>query len=55
MFGAFGISSLVMGWITESFGVRITFITATGLFLCSFLVALISRRYLFLDTTETSS
>ncbi|WHY75569.1 MFS transporter [Neobacillus sp. WH10] len=55
IFGAFGISSLVKGWITELFNVRTTFIVATGLFLCSFSVALISRRYLFLDIVETSS
>jgi len=52
IFGAFGISSLVMGAITETFGVRTTFIVATGLFLCSFFAAFMSRRYLFLDTKK---
>jgi MFS family permease len=54
IFGAFGISSLVMGWITEEFGVRTTFIVATILFLCSFSVALMSRRYLFWETKQES-
>ncbi|QCJ43024.1 MFS transporter [Bacillus sp. S3] len=52
IFGAFGLSSLLMGWITESFGVRTTFMVATILFLCSFTVALMSRRYFFLDVNE---
>ncbi|MBO0962070.1 MFS transporter [Neobacillus sp. MM2021_6] len=52
IFAAFGISSLVMGWITETFGVRITFLVATGLFLCSFTVALMGRKYLFLHVGE---
>lgn len=46
IFAAFGISSLVMGWITEQFGVRTTFMTATILFICSFMVALTNKRNL---------
>jgi predicted MFS family arabinose efflux permease len=47
VFAAFGISSLVMGWITDEFGVRTTFKVAAALFICSFFIALRGRRYLF--------
>ncbi|WHY84186.1 MFS transporter [Neobacillus novalis] len=47
VFAAFGISSLVMGWITDEFGVRTTFKVAAALFICSFFIALRGSRYLF--------
>ncbi|WP_312471522.1 MFS transporter [Neobacillus sp.] len=55
IFGTFGLSSLVMGWITDEFGVRTTFKVATILFICSFLLALRSRRYLFGETISKSN
>jgi MFS family permease len=51
MFGSFGISSLVMGWITEEFGVRITFAVATVLFTCSFFVALLGKKDLLMESS----
>ncbi|MFF2450646.1 MFS transporter [Neobacillus sp. NPDC058068] len=50
IFAAFGISSLVMGWITDEFGVRMTFKIAAALFICSFFVAISGRRYLFSES-----
>jgi len=44
IYGSFGISSLVLGYITEHYGVQITFLVATTLFLISFLIALFNRR-----------
>jgi MFS family permease len=52
IYGAFGISSLIMGWVTDQFGVRLSFIFAAVLFLFSYLVAQINRRSLFMVTTE---
>ncbi|MFC7393037.1 MFS transporter [Scopulibacillus cellulosilyticus] len=45
--GAFGISSVLLGWLTDLFGVRTTFLTAAALFFCSFLIAFFNREYLF--------
>lgn len=47
--GVFGVSALLMGCVTDEFGVRKTFIVATALFLCSFLVAIMNRRNLFME------
>lgn len=47
IFAAFGISSLVMGWVTENFGVRTTFLTATCLFICSFCIAIANKKSLY--------
>lgn len=47
IYGAFGISSLLLGFITERYGVRITFLMATALFLASFLLAFVNRQELF--------
>ena len=44
IYGSFGISSLALGYITEHYGVQITFLVATTLFLISFLIALLNRR-----------
>ncbi len=55
IFGAFGISSLVMGWITEEFGVRTTFYVSTMLFIGSFFVSLISRRHLLMETKDINN
>ncbi|WP_176699862.1 MFS transporter [Neobacillus massiliamazoniensis] len=52
IYGAFGISSLIMGWVTDQFGVRVSFIFAAVLFLFSYLVAQINKRSLFMVTTE---
>ncbi|WP_142305400.1 MFS transporter [Neobacillus jeddahensis] len=52
IFGAFGLSSLIMGGITEKWGVRITFIIATILFVCSFVLAIIKRRALMIKPIE---
>lgn len=49
LFGTFGLSSLVMGWLTEKFGVRVTFFVATILFLTSFIVALINKSALLAE------
>lgn len=54
IFAAFGISSLVMGWITEQFGVRTTFMTATVLFICSFTLALRNKRSLYLEIKQNN-
>lgn len=47
IYGAFGTSSLLLGFITEHYGVRITFLLATLLFLTSFLIAFVNRTELF--------
>ncbi|WP_416420143.1 MFS transporter [Priestia aryabhattai] len=47
IYAAFGTSSLLLGFITERYGVRITFLLATILFLISFLIALVNRTELF--------
>jgi MFS family permease len=47
MLGAFGISSVLMGWITEKFGVRVTYMVSTALFTASFLVAVMNRKNLY--------
>ncbi len=44
IYGSFGISSLVLGYITEHYGVQITFLVSTTLFLISFLIALFNGR-----------
>ncbi|WML60231.1 MFS transporter [Neobacillus sp. PS2-9] len=49
IFAAFGLSSLVMGWITERFGVRVTFLVATIFFIASFIVAFINKSALFVE------
>jgi MFS family permease len=55
IFAAFGISSVVMGWVTDEFGVRITFKVATTLFLFSFIVATFNRKHLFMETSQQDS
>ncbi|MFT8320734.1 MAG: MFS transporter [Bacillus sp. (in: firmicutes)] len=47
IYAAFGISSVSLGWITENFGVRITFLVATIFFLISLIVGMSNRKYLF--------
>ncbi|WP_042455665.1 MFS transporter [Neobacillus dielmonensis] len=47
IYACFGLSSLLMGWITEEFGVRTTFRLAAILFVCSFLIAVKNRKYLY--------
>ncbi|MDU9690151.1 MFS transporter [Priestia aryabhattai] len=47
IYAAFGTSSLLLGFITEHYGVRITFLLATILFLMSFLIAFVNRTELF--------
>jgi MFS family permease len=54
IFAAFGISSVVMGWITEEFGVRITFKVAATLFIISFLAATLNRKHLFTVASQQS-
>jgi len=46
MYAAFGISSVLLGWITEEFGVVFTFLTATVFFLISFITGIRNRKYL---------
>lgn len=46
IYGSFGISSLLFGYITDYFGVRITFTTAAGFCLLSFLIAILNRTNL---------
>jgi MFS family permease len=55
IFTAFGISSVAMGWVTEEFGVRITFTVAATFFLISFIVATLNRKYLFIDISQQGS
>ncbi|WP_462411817.1 MFS transporter [Neobacillus sp. Marseille-QA0830] len=43
----FGFSSLLMGWIAEEFGVRVSFQFAAILFVCSFLIAVKNRKHLY--------
>ena len=54
IYACFGISSLVMGWITEEFGVRTTFRLAAILFVCSFMVAARNRNHLYNSSHEQS-
>ena len=48
IYASFGISSLVMGWIAEQWGVRVAFIFAAGLFLSSFFIAIKHKRELMI-------
>lgn len=51
LFASFGISSILMGWLTELYGVKMVFIIAACLLATSFILAFINRRALFLDVT----
>jgi MFS family permease len=55
IFASFGISSVVMGWITDTFSVRMTFNVATTLFIVSFIVAILSRKHLFMENRQQGS
>ncbi|TRZ40153.1 MFS transporter [Niallia circulans] len=46
MYAAFGISAVILGWITEEYGVTTTFLIAAGFFLLSFLVGISNRKHL---------
>lgn len=46
MYAVFGISAVILGWITEEYGVTITFLLAAGFFLLSFLVGIANRKHL---------
>ena len=46
LYAAFGISSVLLGWITDEFGVIYTFLTATLFFLISFITGICNRQYL---------
>ena len=52
IYAAFGISSLVMGWVTDKFGVRITYKLAATLFLVSFIVAIWNKKHLYAETSQ---
>ncbi|MED4074146.1 MFS transporter [Priestia endophytica] len=55
IYGAFGVSSLLLGYITEHYGVRVTFLVATILFFISFLLALFNRKDLFYPETSKNA
>lgn len=46
LFAAFGLSSLLMGWITQHFGVRVSFFISSLLFACSFFIAFWNKKVL---------
>ncbi|CEG27302.1 MFS transporter [Bacillus sp. B-jedd] len=46
IYASFGISSIMMGWVAEHFGVRSSYMLSTGLFLVSFIVSIKNKAYL---------
>jgi len=46
IYASFGLSSILMGWVAEHFGVRSSYMLSTGLFFVSFIVSIINKAYL---------
>jgi MFS transporter, DHA3 family, macrolide efflux protein len=44
--GTFGIATLVLGWFAEEYGIRLTYMLVSSMFLISFLIAFFNRKAL---------